>query len=243
MSLVVADGLYKFFGGGGKTKVHALDGVSFEIEQGEYLAVMGPSGSGKSTLLAILGAMSPPSAGMLTIDGIDVYGLSQEKRADFRREYLGFVFQQLQLIPYLTAIENVMLPLVVTSHKNKRKLAADILERVGLGDKLGRLPSELSGGEQSRVAIARAVVNEPPILLADEPVGSLDSKTGQEVLALFKQLHGEGQTIVMVTHNPESIRDADRLIQLRDGRVVADVRGDVRIPSVVEAGLVERAAL
>lgn len=224
MSLVIADSLSKYFGSDGDTQVHALERASFEIAEGEYLAIMGPSGCGKSTLLAILGAMSPPSSGTLAIDEIDVYSLPQEKRADFRREYLGFVFQQLQLIPYLTAIENVMLPLVITDHKGKRELAAATLERVGLGDKLDRLPSEMSGGEQSRVAIARAVVNNPPILLADEPVGSLDSKTGEEVLALFKQLHDEGQTIIMVTHNPESIRDTDRLIQLKDGHVVADLK-------------------
>jgi len=224
MSLVRAENLYKYFGVDEKTRVHALESVSFEVEEGEYVAVMGPSGSGKSTLLAILGAMSPPSDGKLEIDEIDVYGLSQEKRADFRREYLGFVFQQLQLIPYLTAIENVMLPLVVTDVKDKKGLAAETLARVGLGDKLNRLPSELSGGEQSRVAVARAVVNNPPIILADEPVGSLDSKTGEEVLRLFKQLHGEGQTIIMVTHNPDSIKDADRLIQLKDGMVIADNR-------------------
>jgi len=222
MPLVKAENLHKYFGSDEKTRVHALESVSFEIEGGEYVAIMGPSGSGKSTLLAILGAMSPPSDGILEIDEIDVYGLSQEKRADFRREYLGFVFQQLQLIPYLTAIENVMLPLVVADQKNKKELAAETLVRVGLGDKLDRLPSELSGGEQSRVAVARAVVNNPPIVLADEPVGSLDSKTGEEVLGLFKQLHGEGQTIIMVTHNPDSIKDADRLIQLKDGMIIAD---------------------
>ncbi|MBE0447722.1 MAG: ABC transporter ATP-binding protein [Actinobacteria bacterium] len=223
MSLIRASNLCKYFGNDGDTLVHALERVNFEIHQGEYVAVMGPSGSGKSTLLAILGAMSPPSTGSLVVDGIDVYSLSQEKRADFRREYLGFVFQQLQLIPYLTALENVMLPLVITKHKNKKEIASSTLSRVGLGDKLNRLPSELSGGEQSRVAIARAVVNNPPILLADEPVGSLDSKTGAEVLGLFKQLNDEGQTIIMVTHNPESIRETGRLIQLKDGQIIADM--------------------
>lgn len=227
MALVIAKELSKYYGHDEETQVHALEGVSFEIEQGEYIAVMGPSGSGKSTLLAILGAMSPPSLGSLTVDEIDVYGLSQEKRADFRREYLGFVFQQLQLIPYLTALENVMLPLVITDHRDKKELAEQTLDRLGLGNKLNRLPSEMSGGEQSRVAIARAVVNNPPVLLADEPVGSLDSKTGREVLELFKKLHCEGQTIIMVTHNPESIRDADRIIQLRDGKIVDDVKTKV----------------
>ncbi|MCL6472703.1 MAG: ABC transporter ATP-binding protein [Firmicutes bacterium] len=228
MPLVLAESLSKYYGGGGGTRVCALDGVSFAIEEGEYVAVMGPSGSGKSTLLAILGAMSPPSSGALTIDEIEVYGLPQEKRADFRREYLGFVFQQLQLIPYLSALENVMLPLVITNHKDKDKkeLALNTLAKVGLANKVNRLPSELSGGEQSRVAIARAVVNNPPILLADEPVGSLDTKTGNEVLELFKKLHEEGQTIIMVTHNPESIRDAGRLITLRDGRIVEDIKAN-----------------
>lgn len=224
MSLLIANSLSKYFGKDEETQVRALEDASFDISEGEYVAIMGPSGSGKSTLLTILGAMNPPTSGTLEVDEIDVYSLSQEKMADFRREYLGFVFQQLQLIPYLTAIENVMLPLVITDHKNKREIAAETLERVGLGDKLDRLPSELSGGEQSRVAIARAVVNKPPILLADEPVGSLDSKTGEEVLNLFKKLHDEGQTIIMVTHNPESVRDAERLIQLKDGKVLADIR-------------------
>jgi putative ABC transport system ATP-binding protein len=231
MSLVVAKNLSRHFGHD-DALVKALDEVSFNIDEGEYVAIMGPSGSGKSTLLTILGAMNPPSAGSLEVDEIDVYSLSQEKMADFRREYLGFVFQQLQLIPYLTAVENVMLPLVITNHKDKRAVAAETLERVGLGNKLNRLPSELSGGEQSRVAIARAVVNKPPILLADEPVGSLDSKTGEEVLSLFKKLHGEGQTIIMVTHNPESIRDADRLIQLKDGKVLADITSKEQVLAV-----------
>jgi len=222
VSLIVAKSLSKYFGDNEATQVRALDDVNFEIVEGEYIAIMGPSGSGKSTLLTILGAMNPPSAGSLTVDDIDVFALSQEKRADFRREYLGFVFQQLQLIPYLTALENVMLPLVITDLKNKKELAAETLERVGLGDKLTRLPSELSGGEQSRVAIARAIVNNPPILLADEPVGSLDSKTGAEILRLFRWLHSEGQTIIMVTHNPDSVKDTNRLIQLKDGRIVAD---------------------
>lgn len=224
MALLVAENLGKHYGEA-EARVDALIDVSLEIEEGEYAAIMGPSGSGKSTLLSILGAMSPPSAGCLTVDDIDVYELGVERRADFRREYLGFVFQQLQLIPYLNAIENTMLPLVVADVEGKRDMAAKALERMGLGNKLDRLPSQLSGGEQSRVAIARAIVNEPPIILADEPVGSLDTKTGEEVLKLFKELHAEGQTIVMVTHNPESIRDVNRLIRLRDGGVVEDVRG------------------
>ncbi len=203
-------------------KVVALDEIDLSISQGEYLAVMGPSGSGKSTLLSILGAMNPPTIGKMYVDDIDVYQLSSEHQADFRREYLGFIFQQLQLIPYLTALENVMLPLVVTDAKDHEAKAGAVLKRLGLAKKLDRLPSELSGGEQGRVAIARAVVNEPPIVLADEPTGSLDTVTGEEILSLFSELHEEGQTIVMVTHNRESVSGAQRLIQIRDGRVVED---------------------
>ncbi len=223
MALVTLENASKHYGER-EARVDALVEVSLEIDPGEYVAVMGPSGSGKSTLLAILGAMSPPSEGKLVVDEIDVYSLSHERQADFRREYLGFVFQQLQLIPYLSAIENVMLPLVVADVEDKRGMAEAALERVGLGNKLNRLPSELSGGEQSRVAIARAIVNEPPIILADEPLGSLDTKTGYEVLKMFKELHEEGLTIVMVTHNPDSTRDATRIIRLLDGRIVEDER-------------------
>ena len=206
------------------SRVAALSDVSFSIRQGEYVAVMGPSGSGKSTLLSVLGAMNPPTSGKMFVDDIDVYRLSSERQADFRREYLGFIFQQLQLVPYLTAAENVMLPLVVTDVKDHEAKADQVLRRVGLAGKSHRLPSELSGGEQGRVAIARAVVNEPPILLADEPTGSLDTATGEEILALFGELHAEGQTIVLVTHSAEAIAGADRLIQIRDGRVFEDRR-------------------
>jgi len=219
--LVRLENIFKYYGEK-DNRVSALDGVDFSIGHGEYVAIMGPSGSGKSTLLSILGAMNPPSEGKMFVDDIDVYKLSSERQADFRREYLGFIFQQLQLVPYLTAIENVMLPLVVSDTKDHEVRAADVLERVGLAGKFNRLPSELSGGEQGRVAIARAVVNEPPILLADEPTGSLDTATGAEILSLFSELHLEGQTIVMVTHNPEAIAGANRMIQIKDGSVVED---------------------
>lgn len=219
--LLEAKGLSQYYGHG-DARVTALAGVDLEIEHGEFIAIMGPSGSGKSTLLSILGAMNPPGEGTLEVDGIDVYQLSAERQADFRSEYLGFVFQQLQLIPYLTALENVMLPLVITDIKNHSELATEVLDRVGLAGKGDRLPSELSGGEQGRVAIARAIVNEPPILLADEPTGSLDSCTGEEILRLFQELHHDGQTIIMVTHNPEAICEVDRLIRIKDGSVCAD---------------------
>jgi putative ABC transport system ATP-binding protein len=203
----------------------ALKNVSFQVEAGEFVGIIGPSGSGKSTLLSILGAMNQPTEGRVVVDGIDVYGLSVERQADFRREYLGFVFQQLQLIPYLTALENVMLPLVVTTLKDHEKIATEMLEKVGLGKKLNRLPSQLSGGEQGRVAIARAIVNRPPILLADEPTGSLDSVTSKEILSLFNNLHSRGQTIILVTHDPEAVESVSRLIQIRDGEIAADESG------------------
>jgi len=200
-------------------EVQALKGVSLTIGKGESVSVMGHSGSGKSTLLSIIGALNPPSTGTIEIDGIDIYKLSQEKRADFRREYLGFVFQQFQLIPYLTAHENVMLPLTTTkrSNKEKREMAEEALIRVGLGNKIKRLPNQLSGGEQERVAIARAIVNEPPLILADEPTGSLDTKTGDEIMELFQKLNDEGLTVLMVTHNPDNVRYLGRTIMMKDG--------------------------
>ncbi len=202
----------------------ALDHVSLKIKEGVFLGVMGPSGSGKSTLLSILGGLCRPSEGQVVIDEIDLYALSSEKRADFRREYLGFVFQAFNLIPYLTARENVMLPLAVKniSVKEKREMASQVLERVGLGQRFNHLPTQLSGGEQERVAIARALVNAPPLILADEPTGSLDSSTSREIMDLFQQLNSEGQTILMVTHNVENRPYFDRTVVLRDGRVAED---------------------
>lgn len=202
--------------------VEALKNITFDICKGESVSVMGHSGSGKSTLLSILGALNPPTSGSIEIDGIDIYKLSQELRADFRREYLGFVFQQFQLIPYLTAHENVMLPLTTTkrSNKEKRDMAEDVLIRVGLKDKINRLPNQLSGGEQERVAIARAIVNSPPLILADEPTGSLDTKTGDEIMELFQELNNEGLTILMVTHNPDYTKYLDRTIMMKDGRLI-----------------------
>ena len=201
--------------------VLALCDVDLNIERGEFISVMGPSGSGKSTLLTILGGLNHPTKGDVVIDEIPIYQLSLEKLADFRREYLGFIFQSFQLIPYLTVTENVMLPLSITDRSNQDqvKMAEEILERIGLRGKGKRLPDQLSGGEQERVAIARALVNSPPILMADEPTGNLDSKTGKEIMELFRALNKEGQTIVMVTHNPENAAFSTRTISLKDGRV------------------------
>jgi len=225
VALLEINGISKVYGGNGPGGVTALHPMDLCIDAGEYVAVMGPSGSGKTTLLSILGAMSTPSAGSLLIDGIDVYSLSQERQADLRREYLGFVFQGLELVPYLTALENVMLPLAILKEKGKQERALEALERVGIDErKARRVPAELSGGEQGRVAIARAIVNDPPIIMADEPVGSLDSATGRQILDLLRELADEGRAVVMVTHNPESTQDVDRIIHIRDGRVEEDAR-------------------
>jgi putative ABC transport system ATP-binding protein len=214
------------------TKVYEADGdsaavcvlseVNAEISEGEFVCLMGPSGSGKSTLLTIVGAMNHPSTGRVLVDDIDVYGLGDERRADFRREYLGFVFQQHHLMAYLNTLENAMLPLATAnlSRVEKRNRAMNVLEKVGLADKVLRLPNQLSGGEQGRLAIARAIVNDPPLILADEPTGSLDTKTGREVMDVFLRLNAMGQTVFMVTHNSENSALAHRTIEIVDGRIV-----------------------
>lgn len=222
MKLIEARKLKKIYDGS-QGQV-ALREVSFSVEEGEFTALMGPSGSGKTTLLSIIGGLSPPSEGEVKIDGISIYQLGLEKLADFRREYLGFVFQEFQLIPYLTAAENVMLPLTVTGYPSKDhwKMATAVLDKVGLEGKYNRLPNQLSNGEQERVAIARAIVNEPPIILADEPTGSLDSATGLQIINLFKRLNKEeGLTVFMVTHNPENARAASRTLSICDGLLLS----------------------
>ena len=221
MSMIKITNLTKHYTSGEET-VEALRGIDVSIAAGEFVTIMGHSGSGKSTLLSVLGGMNHPTTGEVEMAGIKLYTLPGEKLADFRSQNLGFVFQAFHLIPYLTAQENVMLPLVVSSLKNeaKREAARKALEQVGLGAKIDRLPNQLSGGEQERVAIARAIVNNPQILLADEPTGNLDSRMSNEVMALFRELNGGGQTVVMVTHNPDNCVYADRTIYLRDGRIV-----------------------
>jgi putative ABC transport system ATP-binding protein len=208
----------------GSSSVAALQGIDLAIDEKEFVALMGPSGCGKSTLLSLVGAMSAPTAGRVIVDAIDVYALDVERRADFRREYLGFVFQQLYLVPYLTAIQNVMLPLAASRVRNadQREMAADALGRVGLADKVERLPRDLSGGEQQRVAIARAIVNRPPLLLADEPTGCLDTATGRDILDLFLRLRDGGLTILLVTHDPSISAQADRVVRMRDGVLLED---------------------
>ena len=223
MSYIVAEELVKKYGKGEAT-VTAVSDISFQIESGEFIGVMGESGAGKSTLLSIMGAMNAPTSGQFVVDDIDVYSLPQEKQADFRREFLGFIFQSFHLVPYLTVFENVMLPLTIikASRKHKRALVENALSQVGLLDKADRLPNQISGGEKERVAIARAVVNEPPVLLADEPTGNLDSKTSAEIMQLLQRLNADGMTIIMVTHSPDCARYARRIMQVSDGRLVED---------------------
>ncbi len=218
--LVKAERISKVYQTGPVTTT-ALRGINLSVAKGEYLSIMGPSGSGKSTLLSIIGGLCQPTQGVLEVDGFNVYELPTEKLADYRREYIGFVFQQFQLIPYLTALENVMLPLVAAGRTGREQQAAaiEVLEKVGLINKIDRLPSQLSGGEQERVAIARAIVNKPPIILADEPTGALDSQTTEEILELLAQLHAEGQTIIVITHNPLVAARADRVVRIIDGMI------------------------
>jgi len=223
MSYIIGNNLVKKYGEG-EIAVSAIDGINFEIEEGEFVGIMGESGSGKSTLLGMMGAMNAPTSGSLMVDDIDIYSLSQEQRADFRREFLGFVFQSFHLVSYLTVIENIMLPLAIikAGKKKKRAMAEAAMNQVGLSGKAHRLPSQISGGEKERVAVARAIVNEPPVLLADEPTGNLDTKTSHDVMELLHGLNDEGMTIVMVTHSPDCAGYARRIMRVADGKLVDD---------------------
>lgn len=207
----------------GDISINAIKNMNFHIDDGEFITIMGQSGSGKSTLLSVLGALNHPSYGKVLIDSMDLYNLSTEQRADFRSEYIGFIFQSFQLVPYLTVIENVEIPMAVTGikKKNQREMAMDVLKIVGLEQKSDRLPDQLSGGEQERVAIARAIVNKPPLILADEPTGNLDSNTAIEIMELLKSLNKDGHTIIMVTHNQKMSEYASRTINIVDGEAFA----------------------
>jgi putative ABC transport system ATP-binding protein len=221
-SLIEARGLEKTYRLG-QVDVQALSGVDADVAAGEFIAITGPSGSGKSTLMHILGCLDSPSAGTYRLDGEDVSTLSGKRLAQVRNRKVGFVFQTFNLMPRLTVEENVALPLKYRGgvpRAERRRRALQLLERLGLGHRIGHRPDELSGGERQRVAIARALVGEPSILMADEPTGNLDSRSGNEVLTTFAELHGAGHTIVLVTHDPGVAARAQRVIQMSDGRVV-----------------------
>ena len=224
MSLIRTSLLTKDYHSKGEI-VKAVNEVSIEINSGDFVSIMGPSGSGKSTLLTMLGGITRPTSGSVIIDDIDIYKLSNNQLANFRREYIGFVFQSFQLVPYLTTYENVMLPLIICDMHTDEKSdkCMEILDRVGLANKSNRLVEELSGGEQQRVAIARALVNNPVILLADEPTGNLDSNTSQEIMLLLSELNQTGETILMVTHNKDFYKYFNQTINIEDGKIVNEL--------------------
>jgi putative ABC transport system ATP-binding protein len=225
MSLIETHDLWKTYEMGSE-KVHALQGVSIAIERGEYVAIMGPSGSGKSTLMNLIGCLDTPSQGSYLLNNKQVSQMNDDELARIRNEEIGFVFQTFNLLPRATALHNVELPLIYAGvpAKVRAQRATDALSKVELADRMAHRPNQLSGGQRQRVAIARALVNNPSILLADEPTGNLDSKTGVEIMALFERLHESGNTIILVTHEADVAVHAHRTIHIRDGQVEKDVR-------------------
>ncbi|OKP82966.1 ABC transporter ATP-binding protein [Paenibacillus sp. P32E] len=209
-------------------RMTVLKGLSFTISHGEFVAIIGPSGSGKSTLMNMIGCLDLSNEGSYSLDGQDVRKLSDNRMAQIRNEKIGFIFQSFNLLPKLSAVENVELPLIYRgmAHRERRKLAEVALEKVGLHERMHHRPSELSGGQQQRVAIARALAGNPPMLLADEPTGALDTKTGQEVMQMIKMLNAQGHTIILITHDLEIAKQAKRVIRIQDGNLVEDRRND-----------------
>ena len=225
--LIELKDVYKIYPMGGE-EVHALDGVSFAIDRGEFVAIVGQSGSGKSTAMNIIGCLDVPTSGTYRLGGVDVSTMDDDRQAEIRNKMLGFIFQQYNLIPKLTVLENVELPLLYggVSAEERRRRAMEALERVGLADKQRNLPNQLSGGQQQRVSIARALAGNPSVILADEPTGALDSRTGREVLAFLQELNREGNTIVLITHDNSIAVKAQRIIRLSDGKVIYDGPAD-----------------
>jgi putative ABC transport system ATP-binding protein len=226
MALIKIDNLSKSYVMG-EIELKVLKGISLTIEENEFVSIVGPSGSGKSTLMNILGCLDTPTGGKYCLDGVDVGSMGSRKLAEIRNRKIGFVFQSFNLLPRLTALENVELPLVYrgVQPKEQREKAARALEMVGLGDRLHHRPAELSGGQQQRVAIARAIVGEPPIILADEPTGNLDSSSGKEVMDLLRGLHRSGATLIVITHDMDIAREAERVLFIRDGVMTEEGRG------------------
>jgi putative ABC transport system ATP-binding protein len=221
--IISVEGIKKYYHMG-DTVVRALDDVSFDIPKGSYVAVMGPSGSGKTTLMDILGCLSRPTDGVYRLNGTPVQAMNEAKLAEFRNRFIGFVFQNFNLLARTSALQNVELPLLYSGMQRKDRLdaAREALESVGLGDRVDHKPNELSGGQRQRVAIARALVNKPSVVFADEPTGNLDSKSGETILQLFDELHAQGNTIVMVTHERDVAEHASRIMSFRDGHLVKD---------------------
>lgn len=209
-----------------EVEVHALNGISCTIRQGEFVAIMGPSGSGKSTVMHLLGCLDRPTSGQIVLEGFDLAQATDNQLAEIRNARIGFVFQQFNLLPRESALRNVETPAIYAGMRRSERVrkAKSLLERVGLGDRLFHFPSQLSGGERQRVAIARALMNDPAIVLADEPTGNLDTKTGEEILALFENLHREGRTVVLVTHDRRVAQYASRILHMQDGRILKEER-------------------
>ena len=221
--LISLEGIQRLYSMGDET-IYALRGIDLQIKRNEYVALMGPSGSGKSTLMNLIGCLDSPSSGSYWLSGQDVAGLSDNRLAEIRNREIGFVFQTFNLLPRLTALDNVALPLVYAgvSELERRERAHDVLKQVGLQDRVGHRPNELSGGQRQRVALARALVNKPSLILADEPTGNLDSKTSIEIMEMFASIHALGNTIVLVTHEEYIARHAHRMVRLKDGRIESD---------------------